>query len=230
MKAITFSYDDGVTQDQRLIKILDKYHLKGTFNLNTGLMGKPGVLEVNGRTVAHVKASASEIREIYRNHEVAAHTVNHPLLPLLSEEEIIREVVEDRQRLSELVGYEVVGMAYPCGGQNNDERVAKVIQQNTSIQYSRTITSSYSFDMQNNMFRFNPTVYHIEKEKMLQLAQEFLDLRTEQPQIFYIWGHSYEFDAFDSWEWFDEFCALISGRDDIFYGTNEQVFKRYHLI
>ena len=25
MKAITFSYDDGVTQDKRLIEILDKY-------------------------------------------------------------------------------------------------------------------------------------------------------------------------------------------------------------
>ena len=35
-KAITFSFDDGVEQDVRTIEILDKYGLKGTFNLNSG--------------------------------------------------------------------------------------------------------------------------------------------------------------------------------------------------
>ena len=39
-KAVTFSFDDGVTQDIRLIEILNKYGLKGTFNLNSGLMAK----------------------------------------------------------------------------------------------------------------------------------------------------------------------------------------------
>ena len=42
MKAITFSYDDGVTQDQRLIAMLNHYGMKATFNLNSGLLGKPG--------------------------------------------------------------------------------------------------------------------------------------------------------------------------------------------
>ena len=28
MKAVTFSYDDGVTQDQRLISLFNKYNLK----------------------------------------------------------------------------------------------------------------------------------------------------------------------------------------------------------
>ena len=35
MKAVTFSYDDGITQDQRLIEIFDKYGLKSTFNINS---------------------------------------------------------------------------------------------------------------------------------------------------------------------------------------------------
>lgn len=35
-KAVTFSFDDGVTQDIRLIEIFNKYGLKGTFNLNSG--------------------------------------------------------------------------------------------------------------------------------------------------------------------------------------------------
>ena len=35
MKAITFSYDDGVTQDKRLVDIFNKYGLKATFNINS---------------------------------------------------------------------------------------------------------------------------------------------------------------------------------------------------
>lgn len=34
-KAATFSYDDGVKADIKLIKIFDKYGVKGTFNLNS---------------------------------------------------------------------------------------------------------------------------------------------------------------------------------------------------
>ena len=43
-KALTFSYDDGVTQDKRLIEIFNKYGLKATFNLNSELLGLDGEL------------------------------------------------------------------------------------------------------------------------------------------------------------------------------------------
>jgi hypothetical protein len=36
-KALTLSYDDGVEQDIRLVGIMNKYGLKGTFNLSGGL-------------------------------------------------------------------------------------------------------------------------------------------------------------------------------------------------
>ena len=39
-KAFTLSYDDGITQDRRLIGILDRYRVKATFNLNSGLFGQ----------------------------------------------------------------------------------------------------------------------------------------------------------------------------------------------
>ena len=37
LKALTFSYDDGVEQDRRLIKLFNQYNLKATFNLNSGM-------------------------------------------------------------------------------------------------------------------------------------------------------------------------------------------------
>ena len=133
MKAITFSYDDAVTQDQRLIHLFDQYGLKGTFNLNSGLLGQPGSLVREDVTVAHVKPRAQEIAKIYAGHEVAAHTLTHPFLPKRSDEEIIEQVENDRLALSDIVGYEVVGFAYPGGGVNFDARVADVIRKNTGV-------------------------------------------------------------------------------------------------
>lgn len=228
LKAITFSYDDGVTQDRRLVDIFNKYGLKCTFNLNSGGLSKVGdpYITPSGKKVLRDRVDADEVISLYNGHEVAVHTLTHPNLTTRDEKEIIHQVEDDRLNLSKLCGYEVVGMAYPCGGINNDERVANIIRKHTGVKYSRTITSSYSFDEQQNLIQFNPTVYHREYDKMLELAEKFINLTTDKPQIFYIWGHSYEFDIDDSWDKFENFCKLISGKNDIFYGTNSQILLR----
>ncbi len=224
MKAITFSYDDGVTQDIRLVEIFNKYNLKATFNLNSELLGKEGGFEQQGHHVVHNKVNPEDVRTLYEGHEVAVHTLTHPNLTTLDEDEIVRQVEEDRKNLSKLTGYPVIGMAYPCGGVNNNDFVADVLRRRTEIKYSRTITSSHSFDLQDNLLRFKPTVHHHgEWDKMFELAEEFLTLKTDEPKLFYIWGHAYEFDIFDQWDAFDDFCKMISGKDDIFYGTNREV-------
>ncbi len=224
MKAVTFSYDDGVTQDQRLIEMFNKYGLKATFNINSELLGKAGSLVIEETTVAHVKPRTKEIRSIYAGHEIAAHTLTHPNLTTLDDAEIVRQVEQDRLRLSEIAGYEVVGMAYPCGGVNCNEHVADVIRKNTGIKYARTIISTHSFDTQAELLMFNPTVYHhSEFDKMFELAEQFLTMTPNKPQLFYVWGHAYEFDIHNSWSRMEEFCRLISGHADIFYGTNKEV-------
>ncbi len=228
MKAVTFSYDDGVTQDQRLIRLFDKYGLKCTFNLNSGLLGKPGSLIREDVTVAHVKPRACEVRAIYAGHEIAAHTLTHPALSSLSDEDVVREVEEDRLALSELAGYEVVGMAYPGGTHVMNEHVADLIRTRTGIRYARTTTSTHSFDLQSDLIIFNPTVYHhVEWDALFELGERFVSLKPDKPQIYYIWGHAYEFDIHGDWERFEEFCRLISGHGDIFYGTNREVLLDY---
>ncbi len=225
MKAVTFSYDDGVTQDKRLIEIFNKYGLKCTFNLNSEHLGKPGMLNIGGKMVNHNKVQPSEVRALYSGHEVAVHTLTHPLLPDIEDDkEIIRQVEQDRLNLSELCGYEVVGMAYPCGGQNHDDRVARLIRENTGVKYCRTIISNFSFDVQDDLYKFKPSVYHnAEFDKMIELGKRFIETETDKPQIFYVWGHAYEFDYAENWDRFEEFCKMISGNDDIFYGTNKEV-------
>ena len=223
-KAITFSYDDGVTQDIRLIELLNKYGLKCTFNLNSELLGKKGMLTRVGQRISHYKIHPEDVMQVYEGHEVAVHTLTHPNLTKLSDAEIIHQVEQDRLNLSELAGYEVVGMAYPCGGVNNDARTAKIIQEHTGVKYCRTIACNSSFGLQENLYRFNPTAYHLDFDILMQLGQQFVDLDAKTPQIFYIWGHSYEMDyAPDYWIRLEEFFKLISNRNDVFYGTNKEV-------
>ena len=229
-KAITFSFDDGVRQDKVLVEILNKYGLKSTFNLNSALLGLEPKLECNGRIVDHSKVQFSEVKDLYKGHEVAVHTLTHEFLPRMCEEAIVYQVERDRLTLSDLVGYEVVGMAYPNGGQNNDDRVAEIIIRRTGVKYSRTITATGEFLPQENLYRFNPTVHFVNLSKMKELWERFISEETTEDRVFYIWGHSYEIDAGHlSWEEFDEFCKMVSGRKDVFYGTNSEVLLNQKL-
>ena len=57
-KALTFSFDDGNVDDIRLIEILNKYGLKATFNLNSGLLADSFVWNYNGvKDVHHINYS-----------------------------------------------------------------------------------------------------------------------------------------------------------------------------
>ena len=60
-KAVTFSYDDGVTQDRDLIRLLNKYGMKGTFNINSGLLGQENYLIRDGVKVEHTRVKGNEI-------------------------------------------------------------------------------------------------------------------------------------------------------------------------
>ena len=224
LKAVTFSYDDATTQDIRLIELLGKYNLKSTFNVNSHLLGCNGILDRCNQRIAHYKLHACDVKSVYDGHEVAAHTLTHPFLPDLSEADIIQQVEQDRLNLSDIVGYEVVGMAYPGGGVNNNDRVAEIIKANTGIKYCRTIDDNKSFDEQTNLFRFNPTAFHLDFDTIMDLGRRFIELKPEKMQIFYIWGHSFEMDyAPDYWVKLEEFFKLVSNKEDIFYGTNKEV-------
>ena len=64
----------------------------------------------------------------------------------------------------------------------------------------------------------------MEYDRLMELGRTFVELQPERQQIFYIWGHSFELDyASDAWVKLEEFFKLISGRSDIFYGTNKDV-------
>ena len=108
-KALTMSYDDGKIQDERLVEIFDKYGIKGTFNLNYGLIERDPS-----------RIAKDRIRELYKNHEVATHCLVHPTIARCPLVEVAREILEDRKGLESLTGGLVRGHAYPNGSYSEE--------------------------------------------------------------------------------------------------------------
>ncbi len=224
-KLLTFSFDDGVCQDERFIEILNKYNLKATFNLNFALLGMEGQLTINEKKINHTKISPDKVKELYKGHEVAAHTLTHPFLPEQADAVVIHQVEGDRKALSELVGYKVRGFAYPGGGVNCNPRLEKLIGENTNVEYARTTVPTYNFDLQSKPYLFNPTCALLkDKDKLLSLWESFISAEAEEIQLFYIWGHTYELDVNDDWQFFEDFCKLISNNKNVYYCTNIEAF------
>jgi peptidoglycan/xylan/chitin deacetylase (PgdA/CDA1 family) len=228
LKAFSFSFDDGILQDKRMVEILDKYGLKGTFFISSALIGtKSDKFDVFGKFCYHQdKLEASEIKELYKNHEVASHTMMHQNLTNLEKSAIIYQVEMDRKILSDICGYEVVGLGYPCGGVNADERVADIVKNFTGIKYARSnrCTRDFSFPPeQPYLLKTSVPVY--DYNEITAMAKEFIALKTDTPKWFSVVGHAFELDTAENinWQNFEEFCKLISNKDDIFYGTFKDV-------
>ena len=217
-KALTFSYDDGVQSDKRLIEIFDRYGMKGTFNVSSILLdGTKGWNEWQ-RGVRVTYVDAAEAPQVYAGHEIAVHTVHHYDLTALAQDELETEIAQDKAALETLFDREVVGMAYPYGSYNADVIAAC---ERAGIRYSRTIEDSGNFALPKKPLCWGHTCHHNDS-KLFQLAETFLNADPGKPMLFSVWGHSYEFDVDENWERIEEFCRLMAHRDDIAYVTNRE--------
>jgi len=223
LKAVTFSYDDGVKQDRRLSEVFNKCGIKCTFNIPSDLRSPKNDWQAkNGMMVQQLDFdNPEEIKGIYDNHEIACHTCTHPWLNKINDEQLKDEILRDRTQLEKIFHKKVLGMAYPFN--TYDERAVKLLKENNFL-YARAGKSTHSFDLQEKLLEFQPTCHHND-EKLFELAEEFINMECNEFKIFYVWGHSYEFDVDNNWERIEDFCKLISGREDIFCGTNAEVFN-----
>ena len=214
MKALTMSYDDGKVQDRRLVQIFNQYGIRGSFHLNSGSLGKGGYLE------------ASEIRELFADHEVSAHSVTHPYLTHISNETLVSEIMEDRRNLEAWVGYPVRGMSYPFGAWN-DVVLARLPA--FGIEYARTTKSHQGFHLPEHFLAWSPTCHH--NDNLLEIGRKFLDeKRSGIPQLMYVWGHSYEFDNDQNWDLITTFCERIGNQDAVWYATNIEIVSYVQAV
>ena len=206
-KALTMSYDDGKIYDRRLISIFNQYGIKGTFHLNSAFLGDS----------RHV--SREEVKTLYAGHEVACHTATHPTIARCPDSQVVRQVLEDRESLEDLVGYPVRGLSYPNGSYSAS---IQSFLPSLGIRYSRTTGSTHGFGLPENLYAWDSTCHHT--HGLMEDGKAFTELYKKQYlYLMYVWGHSYEFNDSGNWDLIEGFCRLVGGRDDTWYATNIEI-------
>ncbi len=204
-KAVTMSFDDGKLADVRLAELFRKYGIKGTFHYNSANVGK------------ETYVTDAQIREIGAYHEISAHGATHPFLDRLPVPVAMQEIMDDRRYLEPLAGKPVRGMSYPYGAYSEELKTAL---RAAGMEYSRTIKNTSEFDLPQDFMEWHPTCH--QSHDIDGLWQRFYN-KKKHIRVFYMWGHSYEFDRDDSWARMEAFCEKIGGREDIWYATNQEI-------
>lgn len=219
-KALTFSYDDGVKADKKLIEIFNKYGLKGTFNLNSLLFDCENW---------HGRMDEEETYAAFAEgvHEVALHGARHIFMDKVPLPEAVNEIVQNRVYLENKFGRIVRGLAYAYNGYNDE--IVNMLK-SLGVAYARTTDSTHSFKIPTDWLRLNPTCHHGDKQ-LGELADKFLksspedDFKHREPWLFFIWGHSYEFDDNKNWNVIEDLAKKVSGRKDIWFATNGEIYE-----
>lgn len=213
-KALTFSYDDGDSADIQLIEIFRKHGMKGTFNLNSGVMGAVGKL---------TRIKSEDAPNIYTEDvcEVACHALKHPVLKGDNPIEVWNQVLQDRINLEKIFNRQVHGLAYPYGAY--DDTVVEILR-NAGIYYARTTNPIKRFALTDDWLRMPVTCHHGNPELMAH-ADNFIASKVQHsPRVFLVWGHSFEFNKNKNWNLIEDFCEKMANKDDIWYATNIEIY------
>ena len=162
-KYITLSFDDGVTQDARMIEIMKKYDVDCcTFNVNTGLFGANwtwvGPAQFNNPSLSHLRFTREQLETgIYDGFDIACHTATHPSLKNLTDQQVTREIKIDEKNITKIFGVKPIGMAWPGGDTEfNDDNIVTILK-TTDVRYARCTTRTSNFKLPEYFMRWYPT-------------------------------------------------------------------------
>lgn len=227
-KAVTLSYDDGCKDDIRFSETICAHGLKCTFNINSGF-----IAEKEGDW--HLTREQIKKYLIDTGNEIAVHGKYHRALGKVTPVDGIRDVLECRTELENDFGMIIRGMAYPDSGITRFENGAEYgnIKQyltDLGIVYSRTLGGDNdSFALPTDWHAWMPTAHHTNPElfgyidKFLNEPMSSYDA-AQTLRLFYLWGHSFEFENNKNWDLLDKICSALSNKPDVWYATNIEIY------
>ena len=221
---LTTSWDDGHILDERIVDLLNKYHLSGTFYIS--------------RDYVDPRLSESQIRTLSKQHEVGAHTLHHPNLAAIAIDDARHEILDSREWLQQVTGSEVTAFCYPRGVYTPPIRQvvaeAGFALARTTATYQFTASDRFAMPVSLQVYpfplrpvdsvraRFQPllkTIPHIAEFRLPlaalrswpKLAEALLRRAAPLGGVLHIWGHSWEIDRYHMWPDFTQLLA-IAGR------------------
>lgn len=212
------SFDDGTIYDRRFVQLLNKYNIKGTFNLNSGLEDFVWYYE---DTFPVRRQILSEVEDLYQGHEIASHSLHHHWLNTLTPPQISREIGQDCERLKNLFHLKEIGFGVPftaCG-----EREIKIIRK--YVRYIRLSEFAESFALPKDPYHIPIHALYNDpdiREKITRFAENNLE-----NALFVMAGHSYELEALQDWDYMEELLQFLSSFGFTNLTTMEFVNKCY---
>jgi peptidoglycan/xylan/chitin deacetylase (PgdA/CDA1 family) len=218
MIRVTQSWDDGVTDDVRLIELLHKYKAKATFNLISG--AHRAERYTSGWKYQDTKEvfmlARGELPALYRDFEVASHTVTHPHLETLPPEKVTWELEESRKQLEDIFQRPIRGFAYPFG--TNNEAVRAEVRRQGYV-YARAAERVPRVHPPDDPMAFGFSVWFSEA----RFWEEFERVKAAGG-VFHFVGHSYEFTSEAMWAEFEAKLARLSADPEVHWATNLDLF------
>ena len=208
-KAFNVTYDDGVVPDIRFVELLNRYGLKGTFNLNSGLMAQ-GFEWTHESGLVVKRLSPAAAASLYEGHEVASHTLTHPYMHDLPRESVLWELAEDKANLERLFGREVRGFAVPFDYYSD---LIEDCARACGFAYARISEESSAFAPQQDPYRWRATVFHL-CDDLAEVVRRFIASEEELAAL-QIVGHAYDLDVEDKWELMEDIFREISRQEDV---------------
>ena len=204
MKYFVFAIDDGTSFDKKVIEIFNRYNIKATFNLNSGLQDFVWYKD----WLAVTRHNLYENRDIYDGHEVGSHSLTHPYLTSLCDEDVYKEVKEDKGNIEHIFQRNVETFSFPFEGY--DERTSGIIK-------SLGITHIILPDIDDS-FKFPIDTHHIKVtswdiDDALEKINRFIE--DEESEIFIYLSHSYDYEYSNSYDKLEKLCQIVTSNKDI---------------
>ena len=167
-----------------------------------------------------------EIRTHLRDtgHEIAIHGACHRAPALQRTVDGIRDVLDCRIALEKEMGTLIRGMAYPDSGirrsqpgTSSYEKIREYLS-DLGVAYSRTLGGDNDeFELPTDPYAWMPSAHHnnpkifeyIEKFNAITEESQYYSRKTAK--LFYLWGHSYEFDRNENWDRIEKICEGLGG-------------------
>ncbi len=225
-KYFTLSFDDGTTEDEKMVELLKKYGIKASFCINTGLMDGNDVIEVAGNW-RRMSFDYAKENKVYEGFDVISHGFKHKELTFLSDDEIISEIKNDSEKIKELTGNTPVGFAYPGGTAYYNGYITSVMLSSTGVRFARDTTDTFSFALPENFMAWNPTCSILDN-KLFSVAEEFINAEaTDGDLLFYAWDHPWAITAYNAWDKTERLFKMLSECDDIVFVSNTEFYNLF---
>lgn len=207
---ILCSFDDGDQLDMRLADMLLEHKIPSVFYIPANCDLTEGQIEIlSGQGDC---PSCKKMKTLF---DLGAHTMTHPKdLKRLSYPELIKEIGDSKKWLEKIIKRPVTKFCYPSGRYNSQVKLAV---REAGFLEARTV-NDLSIEFPEDKFAIRPTVHVYPSHERYgdkswkELAEDKFDEVLKNGGRFELWGHSWEIEKFNMWEFLEDTLGYMDGK------------------